>query len=324
MSEQDTTEKTPIDMSLLRFFSFGFAAENKKIEGTEDDPKAHGLQVTPTETLTSIDGEVNAEKTTLETDGMSGEDSGYTEKIEAGVALPAMWIDLSGGQRITAPDVRRGERLLILKYGDADKYYWTTLGWDNHLRRLETVIYSISGVTGEKEDATNPDNCYFLEMSSHRKHITIANSNKNGEKAKFTCQLNLADGSVVIQDDKGNEFELHSVENYIFLKNALGSFIKIDKKEIEISAVDSIDANAAQSIKATTKEFTVDAPESIFTGNVTTQGDATFEKNIAVKGTATIASLNVTGTSKMTGGIDCQHIKCTGIDSSGNVNAPNI
>lgn len=306
------------DVSLLRFFSFGRAGANRTFEG------GNILEVIPMESLTHLDGEINSEEVEDETAGVDDQDRPTSDSITTSNTIEAEWIDLAGGWRVGAPFVRRGERLLILKYGDANKYYFTTLGMDNHLRKLDTAIFAISGNPKESSDGNLEENCYYFEASSHSKSITIKTSMKNGEKAAFTLQFNLGDGTFLIVDEKGMEFEMNSVKDYFYLRTTKGGEIKLEKQTLLANLAEWAKISAGDSITLVTKQVLIDAPDSTVTGNLQVRGDVDFQQNLAVAGVAKIASLEVTGTSKMSGGFECDTIKCNSINSTGDVIAPNI
>jgi len=302
----------------FHFHSFAYAAENLSIETDEDLKPETELRVWLVEGFPMADGEITAENNEVEVEGVDGEGKAYTEKTESTITPSAQWLNLGGGNRQTPPNVRRGERLIVMKFGDAPQLYWHCLDLDLNLRKLETVRYSISGTSKEKEDGTKEGFCYFLEMSSHGQYIMLENSAKNGEKAVFTVQLNLKDGAMFIADEKGNEFEFDSVETILRMLNADKTLVELNRKKILMKAKDSIEMTAGNEIKMETKLVTVEAP------NTKISGDVDIAQNLGVKGTATIGNLVVTGTSKMTGTISGGSIEADVIKATTSVTAPNL
>lgn len=302
----------------FHFHSFAYAAENLSIETDEDNKPATELRVWLVEGFPMADGEITAENEEIEVEGVDGEGKAYTEKVETTITPSAQWLNLGGNNRQTPPNVRRGERLIVLKFGDAPQLYWHCLDLDLNLRKLETVRFSISGVTSEKEDGTKEGNCYYIEMSSHEQYFMFENSTKNGEKAKFTIQVNLKDGAAFIADEKGNEFEFDSVDTILRLLNADKTLVELNRKKILMKAADKIEMTAGNEISMKTKHVLIDAPDTDVTGNVE------IAKNLGVLGTATIGNLVVTGTSKMTGTISGGTIEADTVKASTSVTAPNL
>lgn len=193
--------------SKLRVVSIGVAAENKALD-------SHQIPIYPVEMMPAGDGEI---RETLEETELSGVDKAgveYTAKINTSSTLTATWLPW-GSNRATSPDIRRGEQLLIWQYADVDKYYWTTMGLDDDLRRLETVIYAWSATKDEAVALDLAENMYSLEVSTHGSHITLHTTKANGEPFEYTLQLNTKTGKFFITDDVGNTVTLDSAKTAI-------------------------------------------------------------------------------------------------------------
>ena len=137
----------------------------------------------------------------------------------------------------------RGERVLLWRYADTDQYYWTTLGMDDYLRKLETVVYAFSDTKDESVKVLTPDNAYYLEISTHKKLVTFSTAKSDGEPYAYTFQFDTAAGRVTLADDVGNYMELDSKNTSITLENADDSKVVLDRKVINISSVDAINLN---------------------------------------------------------------------------------
>ena len=250
-----------MNLSNLHFYSIGRVAANKPL-----DSKI--IQVWGTEVASALDGEVTD---TLKTSTITGEDASgnkFTSRTDTSAALPATWLPFGQSNRITAPDVRRGEHVMLWQFGDAEKLYWTDMDDGILLRRLETVIFAISG--SPKEDTVpTSENTYSLEMSTHKKHVTLHTSNANGEPFTYDIQINTGEGNVVIRDNVGNYISMNSAEREIELVNQDGSCIDINKRMITIEAPDLIQMKAKK-IVANAMQFIVRAPSfSVSTPNFT-------------------------------------------------------
>lgn len=266
--------------SLFRIVSVGYAAVNRKLSD-------HEIEVTPVEATPYLDGELTDAPTFLEHAGVDRAGKKYTTKLEIGNTITAVWLQW-GSNRITPPDIRRGERVLIWQYADADRYYWTALGMDDHLRRLETVIWAFSGTTDETVKVLTPDNSYTVEISTHKKLVTLRTSKANGEPYVYTFQINADKGGVTLADDVGNFLELNSGERRWTVQNGDGSYLKVDKRTIL--------GYAADLIHLKTKDYILDASNSITenTSAATLNASATITRN-----TATYAA-NVSATTTFT------------------------
>ena len=211
----------------LKIYSFGYAAENLAA-------KSHMLEVFPVEQLGFVDGELTADREVTEDSGIDADGNPYTVKVESSNSLKARWLQW-GTNRLTPPNIRRGEPIIIYKFGDNDEYYWVSPGMGDFLRRYETAIFAFSNTSDESTEELTIDNTYSVEFNTHNKTITLRTSiDKTGkikEPFAYTFQFNCADGVVELTDDQGNMFQLDSAERRIWMQNSDGSKLGIDKKD---------------------------------------------------------------------------------------------
>jgi len=219
-------------MSLFHIYTVGKAASNKKLNSPQ-------LEIYPIEKLGYVDGEITDAITEDEIEGTDAHGKKYRIKGTVGNSIEATWIPF-GSNRTTAPDIRRGERVLIWRYGDSDMYYWGDCGLDAYLRRLETVIYCFSNTRDESVKTLTPENSWYIEVSTHRKMITLQTNKSDGERVAYTMQFNITKGTVVLTDDLGNHFEIDSFNKILTLQNADGSVLQLDKMKLYGYAKESI------------------------------------------------------------------------------------
>lgn len=243
-------------VSMFRRVAMGTAAENLKLNSSS-------LLVSAHEKLGYTDGEA-----VDRVDAMEYAQSNQQGTDTVGVAFVsgnhyAEW--LPTGNRKTPPNIRRGERVEIYQFASNDKYYWRCAGLDEHLRRLETVVFGINSNPDESEDGSSPDNMYFVEWSSHKKMITLSTSMKNGEFCTFDIQLNMATGRLVIQDSDNASIMLDTRNKLIRLVNSLGAFIELNKNDINGFAPGNANFTAEMNINLKAKKISLDGGGSVFT-----------------------------------------------------------
>lgn len=229
-----------MNVSMFRPYSLGIAAENKSLKSKE-------LTISPIEHLPFVDGELVSNPTALDFFGVDESNQQYEGKIATDNVLTATWLPESNN-RVTAPDIRRGERVIVYRVADSDKFYWRSLGLDDHLRKLETVIFAISGNPNEGSEVLDPTTCYFVEISTHTKNVVFQTSKANGEPFSYRFQFNTAEGNVTLDDDIGNQFYLDSQEHYLMLKNTDETKVELDKRDLFLTAIDNIKMKAGKSI----------------------------------------------------------------------------
>lgn len=184
------------------------------------------LEVIPLEDLGYVDGEINTEKQKIEAQGNDHNGNAFSVSIETSNTILAKWLPI-GTNRLTPPHIRRGTRVLLWQYGDVDEYYWTPLGWDDHLKKLETIVYAVSNTKDEADTKLTTDNTYSWEVSTHKRMITLMTSKSNGEKYKYTIQVNAAGSHLTVTDDADNYIQIDSEESQVILHNNKGSMLEV-------------------------------------------------------------------------------------------------
>jgi hypothetical protein len=301
----------PTTGSKLHIYGLGIVAANKELH-------SKFIEVAPIEALPMLDGEITDNIQTIVTKGKDAFGGVYEDSVLTTASIQAEWLPIGISNRATAPDVRRGEHVVLYKFGDTDKYYWTTLIYDMKLRKLETAIWVFSNTRNEDSDGT-PDTTYFLEISTHKKLIHLHTSKSDGEPFVYDIQLNTKDGVFTFQDDIGNYIQLDSKNVRIEAKNADGTWIDMNRRvinmyapediniradnDINISAGNNINSDAGLSINDKTSEITTEASQTTNTVPVTTfTGQVIIGGGIAVSGGGGGASATVQGSVEVTGG----------------------
>lgn len=235
-----------MQVSNFRMVAVGRVDTNKPLTDT-DGSLAKTIEVVPTEFMSFRDGELTSNPTpmTFSTTDMDG--NAVQGKAVGDNTWTATWLP-SGSNRLTAPDVRRGERVEIWQAADDDKYYWRTQGLDDHLRKLETIIFGISATKDEGDNAQNLNNMYWFEFSSHSKKLAFRSCKANGEPFLYEMFFDFDVGEFNIRDDIGNYIRLASALHLIHLENADGTFVELNRKDINAFAPNNINAKATNDV----------------------------------------------------------------------------
>lgn len=236
------------EVSGLRFYSLGVVAVNKK-------RGSNTIEVYPQEVAPAVSGEITDHVTKLQAQvgNVDGNDAANLE-IDTTTTIKAEWIPLGNTNRLTSPDVRRGEKVILLKYADSEIVRWMEYDAMHVLRRRETLTWIVSNEANEDVPLTE-DNTYFLTVSTHDKHITLKTTKSDGEPFAYTLELNTKQGFFCLTDDDGNYIFLNSKKRHIRAENKDRSFIELDKRIINIESRDEINLK--------TRKYTLNANESI-------------------------------------------------------------
>ncbi len=235
--------------SLIGRYSIGIVAMNKPLT-------SRIIDVIPVESLTLMDGELTDAVYDKASSGLNGDGSEYSATVKVGATLKAEW--LGETNRLTPPDVRRGEQVWIWQAENADRYFWTSLGRDDKQRRLETVIYRYSGLPTVSDDEISKDNSYYCEISTHNKSVTFETSQRNGEACRYLVQFDTGSGSLTINDTIGNVIQIKSPQSEIVIKNSSNSQISLTKQIIQIVS-DTLIEMQSKTIKLTASNILLSA-----------------------------------------------------------------
>lgn len=265
--------------SLLVPHSVGVVANNKKRAGADGKP-SRLLEITLVESSMFLNGEItdNAEVTPVA--GMSSDGSAFDVQLTSTTTVMAEWIPFSRGV-VTPPDLRRGMRVLVYKFGDVDKYYWRYLGMDDNLFCLETFIVRFSGTQNEDDDI-DAEKDYYLEVSTHDGLVHLHTGTGNNEPHAWDIQLNTKESRLIVQDDASNSLTIESENGVLELKNQLGTYIKIEGETIDGYAAGTTTWNCPQT--NWTGNWQITGNFSL-TGNYTQTGDFALVGNGSCSGT---------------------------------------
>lgn len=271
-------------LSMLHKHSQGIVAVNKPLD-------TDIVEITPIEDLNMIDGDITDNLEKKEKKGKDYYGGSFESSVDMSITIKARWLPLGGSNRLTPPDVRRGEEVMIYRFGDSEQFYWTTLEYARKLRKLETVVLGISATKDEGAEGT-PENMYYIEFSTHKKLIHMHTSKANDEPFMYDIQLNTEEGYLLITDDIGNLINLDSKNVRIELTNSDKTTLQLDKKNMYGYAPDNITFKSGKSFNIETDKINTKAsvttnnvPTTRFTGSVGTKG------NLSVNGRAWVSGL---------------------------------
>lgn len=243
-------------LSKLHFYSLGIVAKNKDLD-------SHLIEVAAIEDNSYMDGELTDQIEEVEGEGTDKDGNSFKTKVKTTNSIKAKWMSFTDTNRLTSPDVRRGERVVIWRFGDTDQFWWCTQEQDNKLRRLETVIWGFSNCSKENEVADHT-NMYWLEISTHRKIIRFHTSKNDGEPFAWDIQLDTKNGVFVIDDNDGGYFFYDAKNRHFKFENKDKSFLEINKKNATWSIPEKIkvlckdlEVAASKSIKMTTRDYSL-------------------------------------------------------------------
>ena len=251
-------------VSEFHFYSLGLVAANKALSSKI-------IEAVPIEHTSFANGDISDSASPVSTTAKDSKGANYSAEINTTTSIKATWLPLGSSNRMTAPDVRRGETVALYRFADTDEFHWTTCKDDMDLRKLETVIYAFSAtqVEGAKTDANNS---YYLEVSTHNKMLHLHTSTANGEPFAYDIQLNTATGFIIITDDQGNIITFNTPEHRISMLNQDASLIEVNKTNINLSCAATISMQCADLKINASSSVTETSPSTTFNTTTTHNG----------------------------------------------------
>ena len=229
------------------------------IEDTIDN--SWWLRAIPIEKQGFIDGEIKDLANSETVKGVDSQGNSWETSYQTTNAVSAKWYSGDSNRR-TPPNIHKGEKVQLLRYGDSEEFFWTDIGQDSKNRTTERVVQAWSNKPERDGKELDNTNSYYFEVDTENGLITLKTNKNNGEPFEYTVQLNTKDGTVVIEDDTDNAIYIESSKKEVGMENTSGCFIRLKDKDIEISAVNNINITAGNELKGTAPKINWNASTS--------------------------------------------------------------
>lgn len=268
----------------------GIVAEHKRY-GSKD------IEVVPVDQQPFQYGEMVSDLETIEATGTDRSGNQKNTKIQTSKTLTASWLG-DGDGRVTPPDVRRGDSVLLYTYHDTQKYFWKAIDSDVGRRRLEVQTDRTSATADEETTELTDENSITVHKSGKDGLYSISLPKANGEKTSLQIQYNAKDGVMLMKDDLGNFFEINS-ENVITVQNGKGTRCVVDGEDIENYADGTVTTTGTNAIKMKTKAWSVESDTTNLKASSTTNINAGTSVDISA---GTSVDIQSGGTISLNGG----------------------
>jgi len=190
-----------MEQSRLIMYSLAYVVE----DSIEDNPH---IKVHPIEIISDHTGSTNEVATeNINTKDINGNNINVI--ANKAMSITAKWVNFMEPNRLTAPNVKKGETVMLWKYA-GDRYFWTTFYNELDLRTREKATYVFSNKSGIK-DASKISQLYYYTIDTINKFIRLHTDSKDGEATSYDIEINTKEGLLTILDGEGNQIELNSV-----------------------------------------------------------------------------------------------------------------
>jgi hypothetical protein len=179
-----------------------------------------------------------------------------------------------GDNNHMVPCVHEGERVRVKCYAGTEQYYWEPMGRDPSLRRHERIRWfamaqPVAVVSPPSYVDYKDTNSYFIEFNTNvgKKEFHIHTSKLETEKHTYDIHILPEKGMFILRDDIVNELKLWSCDHKWRWENTDGSYIELDKENINIFCKDTINVEAGKHINIKAGEtYDRKAPEETVSG----------------------------------------------------------
>lgn len=316
--------KTEVRMqteSLFKLVSVGYVAANK-------ERTSHDVEILLAESVPFTNGEIVSGVNIETVDGVDIYGNKQSFKVQTSNTIRATWKG-DGTNRVSSPDVRRGEKVNVYQYSNVDKYYWEAINQPGvNPRKLETATELFSNTRDESQTELNETNSWIKEFSTHDKRITLKTNKSDGEKWAYTIQVDIKTGNVVVADDIGNYIQMNSAEQFVEYETSAGGHVSLNKKTFKvicdnfiIEASDNYTANIGGNYSTTvggSGAFKI--PTTSWTGTVNWGGGSYSFGGATTFNAAVVTSSSITNMGKNIGAGHTHNGVRGGSDNSGGVN----
>lgn len=254
----------------LKIYSLGIV--------TKDKPRNTDIiEVYPVEDLPFLNGKIKDYKETMI--GTSVDISGVNKivNLDMTAVIQAKWITIGHSNRSTSPDVIKNETVLLFRFRETNKFYWTVIFNEPGIRRVETVVYRYGAIPKYGVNL-DENNSYTMTYSAHDKFIKLTTSIANGEPVKYIILLDLASGVVTVEDDQQNSIIIESIKGN--MTTNIRENITFNTKNFTVNA-GTINLNAG-SINIRSSTMTMNNNTTIVNGNSATFNVSNFTSTAAV------------------------------------------
>lgn len=216
----------------FKFFCIAVVSRDK-------DTGSDTIRAYPVEKLGYEHNEVDANKETADVTMMNIDGIPFRGSVDRESIIEATWLPDGADGRMTSPDVVSGETVRIYRFGNMDRYYWTTIYREPALRRTEHVVHAYGNLPSGRTP-WGIDSSYGNIWSTKDQHVTFYTSQSNGEAFKYLFKLDTKNNTITLKDNIGNGLDVDSSNDKVGIQNAQNTRIEVSQENINMSASGSM------------------------------------------------------------------------------------
>lgn len=192
-----------IDVSRFQLVSIGIALSNVDKNGDE-------ITVLMLEKTFGLNDEINHEQKDDTVVYKDHDEESVTLQFKTSGGVKAKWMRMSQPNRATAPNIRRGAKVLVYQFDKTDKYFWEVYENNARLMATEHIVYRFKA-SNKDDQEPSLDNCYWFAVSTVDRQVIFETSKANGEKTKWHLSFDNNTGLFTVRDENGTGFQIDSL-----------------------------------------------------------------------------------------------------------------
>ena len=216
----------------FEFFCIAIVSKDK-------DTGSDTIRAYPVEKLGYEHNEVDTNKETADVTMMNIDGIPFRGSVDRESIIEATWLPDGADGRMTSPDVVSGETVRIYRFGNMDRYYWTTIYREPALRRTEHVVHAYGNLPSGRTP-WGIDSSYGNIWSTKDQHVTFYTSQSNGEAFKYLFKIDTKNNTITLKDNIGNGLDVDSSNDKVGIQNAQNTRIEVAQENINMSAGGSL------------------------------------------------------------------------------------
>jgi len=158
--------------------------------------------------------------------------------------IDCKWVNQGDSNRLSAPDVCKGEIVYIYNYNGQDNYWWDTVFTKPEYRKREKAFYFFSNKGEIDSSSSFLEKGYFLLVDTINKLTHFHTASNDGKLTTYDISIDTKKGSLLISDGRNNSLELVSHKDGLIINT--NATVEVNTKKATVNASESVNVNTSQ------------------------------------------------------------------------------
>ena len=179
-----------------------------------DGSETWDVEIYPIELLPTTSGSLGTDEAKAR-DFKDASGKSYSYSVSSSNTITATWLPFGAYNRATAPCVRKGEYVIVFRYGGEDKFLWIPLFMEADLRKKERAIWFFSNKENVDNLSDMQSQSYFFKVDTIDQQVQLHTDDSQGEGCGYDLYLDTSSGTFLLEDTLKNSIEIKSVDGIL-------------------------------------------------------------------------------------------------------------